>query len=83
MAVGAGALPVQHGDFCGRKPECAGEPIALHGRALGVRPHGERPVLEFGERAGRPLVGGARVAADDEERTAPGKRREDLAAAEE
>ncbi len=53
VAVGAGALAVEHRDLRGREAERAGEPVAQHRRALAVRPHLERAVLELGERAGR------------------------------
>ena len=53
VAVGAGALAVEHGDLRGGEAERAGEPVAQHRRALAVRPDLERAVLELGERAGR------------------------------
>ena len=54
VAVGAGALAMEHRDLRGSQAERAGEPVAQHGRALGMRPDLERAILEFGERAGWP-----------------------------
>src|SRR5262249_35728481 len=53
VAVGAGAVAMENRDLLGLEPERTGEPVAQHRRALAVRPHLERAVLELGERAGR------------------------------
>ncbi len=52
VAVGAGAVAMEHGDLLGLHAERLGEPVAQDRRPLGVRPHLERAVLELGERAG-------------------------------
>jgi hypothetical protein len=51
VAVGAGALAVEHGDLLGLKPERPRKPVTQHRWALGMRPDLERAIPIFGKRA--------------------------------